>query len=142
MFSPTPSSSYNMGRAYCRSSGEAQNFRLLSCPLLLQGHGLWHPQWTVQIWRHPGKHYLCFVRWDNQSGPHPSGCCFSGWRWPDCPSIARDPGAGPDVSNPPGEDSREDLFQDTPAQPHLLPLTVHRTPRTAQKENRTLCSLL
>lgn len=66
--------------------------------LLLQGNSLWHPQWIMQIWCHPGKHYLCFFCWDHQSGPHPSGCHFSCWGWPDCSSTARDSRTGPDVT--------------------------------------------
>lgn len=41
-----------------------------------------------------------------------------------------------------GEEDGKIFFQDTSAQPHLLPLTVHRTPRTAQKEKWTVWSLV
>lgn len=67
--------------------------------LLLQGNSLWHPQWIMQIRRHPGKHHLRVFRWDHQSGPHPSGGHFSRWGWPDCSSTARDSRTGPDVNH-------------------------------------------
>lgn len=64
-----------------------------------QGNGLWHPQWALQVWCHPGELNLCLLRRDNQSGSHPSGFLCSGWRWPARFAPARDSRTGPDVSN-------------------------------------------
>lgn len=63
-----------------------------------QGNSLWHPQWALQVWCHPGKLNLCLLCRDNQGGSHPSGFLCSGWRWPACFAPARDSRTGPDVS--------------------------------------------
>lgn len=71
----------------------------------------------MQIWRHPGKHHLCFFCWDNQSGSHSSGRGISRWGWPDCSSAARDPRTGPDVNNLWGKKMVEEPYPGTLSAP-------------------------
>lgn len=64
-----------------------------------QGNSLWHPQWALQVWCHPGELHLLLLCWDHQGGSHPSGLLCSGWGWPARLAPARDSRTGPDVSS-------------------------------------------
>lgn len=128
------------GPAHLRKSG--LTFTMTCFLLLLQGHGLWHPQWIMQIWSHPGKHHLCFFCWDNHSGPHPSGCCLSCRGWPDRSPTARDPRTGPDVNALWGKKMLEESYPgtfDAPTLPvcHCPEDTVWRT-----QEEKSILGLL
>lgn len=81
----------------------------------------------MQVWSHSGKHHLCFFCWDNQSGSYPPGRHFPRRWWPDCPSSARDPRAGPNVSDSPGKEMPEEPRPGTFSAPHFLSVTVQRT---------------
>lgn len=72
---------------------------IVFCSSSPQGNSLWHPQWALQVWCHPGELNLCLLCRDNQGGSHPPGLLCSGWRWPARFAPARDSRTGPDVSN-------------------------------------------